>query len=191
MKLSKLNFVPASIAIWFFTFIMASACNNSSESEKKSAATNSGNNAVAGEPVIKNIGKKIGNVVTTMTATPATPADRNIKMAVDKMGYYNYTEIAPAYPGGQASLESYITNNIEYPQEAIDNDAEGTVSVLFTIDENGNIANVKTAGDKLGFGLEEEAIRVVSDMPKWIPGTIKGKNVKTWYTIPLTYKLDS
>jgi len=191
MKLSKLNFVPAGITTWFFTCILASACTNSSGPEKKSVATNSGNNAIANGSIVKNTGKKIGSVVAAITALPSTPADRNIKMAVDKMGYYNYTEIAPAYPGGQASLESYITNNIEYPREAIDNAAEGTVSVLFTIDENGNIANVKTAGAKLGYGLEEEAIRVVSDMPKWIPGTIKGKSVKTWYTIPLTYRLES
>lgn len=188
MKLSKLNFVPANITTWFFIFILASACNNSKEPEKKSAVINSGDNAITGESVVKNTGKKIGKVVAT---TIPTPADRNIKMAVDKMGYYNYTEIAPAFPGGQASLESYIANNIEYPREAIDNEAEGTVSVLFTIDENGNIANVKTAGAKLGYGLEEEAIRVVSDMPQWVPGTIKGKNVKAWYTIPLTYRLES
>lgn len=187
MKLSKLNFVPAGISTWFFIFILASACNNSQEPEKKSAVTNNGD--MTGEPVVKNTSKKIGSVVASTIIS--TPADRNIKMAVDKMGYYNYTEIAPTFPGGQVSLESYISNNIEYPREAIDNEAEGTVSVLFTIDENGNIANVKTAGAKLGYGLEEEAIRVVSDMPKWVPGTIKGKNVKAWYTIPLTYRLES
>jgi protein TonB len=96
----------------------------------------------------------------------------------------------PAYNGGQAALENYITNNIEYPQQAIDNNAEGTVSVHFLVDEKGNISNVTTVGNKMGYGLEEEAIRVVSKMPPSTPGKVKGKNVKTWRTLPITYKFD-
>ena len=112
-------------------------------------------------------------------------------MEVDKQGYYNRTEVLPAYKGGQSALENYIMNNIEYPQEAIDNNIEGTVSIHFAVDEQGNISNVKAMGNKLGYGLEEEAVRVVSKMPKWSPGQVKGKNVKTWRTLPITYRLES
>ena len=96
-------------------------------------------------------------------------------MATDNTGYYNYAEVAPAYNGGQGAIESYINNNIEYPEEAIDNGIEGTVNVQFGIDENGNISNVKTLGNKIGYGLEEEAVKVISNMPKWTPGIVKGK----------------
>ena len=84
-----------------------------------------------------------------------------------------------------------INNNIEYPQEAIDNNVEGTVFVMFTIDENGKVANAKTSGKALGYGLEEEAIRVVNGMSNWTPGTNKGKKAKAWYTIPITYRLEA
>jgi len=97
----------------------------------------------------------------------------------------------PSFDGGQVALETYISNNIEYPQEAIDNNVEGTVNVQFLVDEKGDVSNVKTIGNKLGSGLEEEAIRVVSAMPKWSPGQVKGKNVKTWRTLPITYRLET
>ena len=106
------------------------------------------------------------------------------------MGYYNRTEVLPAYKGGENAIENYITTNIEYPQDAIDNNVEGVVNVQFGIDENGNILNVSTVGNKIGHGLEEEAVRVVSKMAKWTPGQVKGKNVKTWRTLPINYKLE-
>jgi TonB family protein len=131
--------------------------------------------------------KRMGKVSATMP----TEADANAKMEMDKMGYYNRTEVLPAYNGGQAALENYINNNIEYPQDAIDNNIEGTVSVQFAVDEQGSISNVSTIGTKAGYGLEEQAIKVISNMPKWTAGQIKGKNVKTWRILPITYKLES
>ena len=116
--------------------------------------------------------------------------DASVKMEKDKLGYYNRTEVLPAYNGGQSAMENYIINTIEYPQDAIDNNIEGVVKVQFGVDENGNITNVSTVGNKIGYGLEEEAIRVVSKMPKWTPGQIKGKNVKTWRTLPINYRLE-
>jgi TonB family protein len=64
------------------------------------------------------------------------------------------------------------------------------VNVHFLVDEKGNISNVTTVGNKVGYGLDEEAVRVVSKMPKWNPGQVKGKNVKTWRTLPIMYRLE-
>ena len=89
-----------------------------------------------------------------------------------------------------ACLQS-CEDNIEYPQQAIDNSIEGTVNVQFAVDEQGVISNVSVIGTKAGYGLDEEAVRVVSKMPKWSPGQIKGKNVKTWRVLPITYKFES
>ena len=130
--------------------------------------------------------KKKGKISTALK-----PDDETVKISVDKKGYYNRSEVLPIYPGGASSLDNYITENIEYPQDAVDNNAEGTVYVQFGVDEKGNISNVSTIGNKIGFGLEEEAVRVVSKMPKWTPGQVKGKTVKTWRTLPITYKIES
>ena len=190
MKLSKLNFLTTSVALLFFTLFLLPACKDNKESGKDSGVADkekvgTADTTTVQPGVVKNSGKRMGKAVTTIT-----PVDKSSKMETDNMGYYNYTETAPYFPGGQASVESYITNNIEYPQEAIDNGAQGTVYVRFTIDENGKVGNAKTTGAAIGYGLEEEAVRVVNGMSNWTPGMIKGQKVKSWFTLPITYRLE-
>ena len=185
MKLSKLNFLTTLAVFTFLTLFLMPACNDSKESGKDSAVTDKDTVSTTDQPVVKaNSGKKIGKALTI-----AAPVDKSSKMETDNMGYYNYTETAPFFTGGQAAVESYISNNIEYPQEAIDNGAQGTVYVQFTIDENGKVGNAKTTGAAIGYGLEEEAIRVVNGMSNWTPGMNKGQKVKSWYILPITYRL--
>lgn len=108
---------------------------------------------------------------------------------MDKEGFYKNTEILPAYPGGHKALERFFENNIVYPDAATENSAEGTVKLTFAVDENGKVYNPVTIGDTIGYGIEAEAIRVFNKMPKWTPGKIKGKNVKTKYTLPIRFQL--
>ena len=188
MKFKSLKFMTAGIIV--FMFVLVSACNNESGNTSTTANgdsnTTSTSPSTSGDTAKTNIvkAKKTGKASVKMTA------DANAKIEKDKSGYYTNTEVLPAYNGGQSALENYITNNIEYPLEAIDNNAEGTVSVHFLVDEKGNISNVTTVGNKIGYGLEEEAVRVVSKMPEWTPGKVKGKSVKTWRTLPITYRLE-
>lgn len=111
------------------------------------------------------------------------------KMEEDKNGVYNYAEIKPMYPGGEKNLEDFVQNHIQYPQDAVDNGVEGTVTVTFAVDENGKVYSPSIKGDRLGYGLDDEAMKVVEMMPKWTPGRIKGKNVKTYYDLPITFTL--
>jgi len=113
----------------------------------------------------------------------------NSKIERDKEGVYNRAEIMPSFPGGEKALSAYIENNIQYPESAIDNGTEGTVVLTFAVDETGKVYAPKLASSKIGDGLEEEAMRVVSNMPKWNPGRIKGKNVKTKFTLPIHFVL--
>jgi len=174
----KKGIVVSAVVLFLFGCNDDKSANNSTPvtSEKDTTTTDR-------PPVVKK--KKSGKVSTSITAD-----DVKVKMEKDKMGYYNRTEVLPAYNGGQSAMENYIMNNIEYPQDAVDNNVEGIVNVQFGVDENGNVSNVSTVGNKIGYGLEEEAIRVVSKMPKWTPGQVKGKNVKTWRTLPINYRLE-
>jgi TonB family protein len=191
MKFRKLNFGIKGVITAIAITLTIIACNNSDKSAKTSTTgTNtdtSTNTDTLNKMSATTVPKKKGRV-TTMVATNK-PAG-NTTMKKDNMGYYDYTEVAPAFPGGQSALEDYITNHIEYPQQAIDNNIEGTVNVKFTIDENGKTDNAKVAGNDPGYGLGDAAVQVISQMPKWTPGKVKGKNVKAWYTLPVTYKLE-
>ena len=127
---------------------------------------------------------------TVHVSAAPKPVAKTEKMQTDASGYYNYTQTSPAFPGGQSSLEDYINRQVEYPEDALENDVQGTVMVRFTIDENGKVGNVQTAGNQFGHGLEDAAMKVISQMPKWTPGTVNGKKVKGWYTIPVTFKIE-
>lgn len=97
-------------------------------------------------------------------------------------------EARPQFPGGQLALMEWIKQNMVYPQEAIAKGIEGRVIVKFTIEEDGTITNGKILRgiDPL---LDNEALRLVSIMPKWSPGRFAGKDIRAIYNLPLSFKL--
>ena len=115
--------------------------------------------------------------------------DQTMKMEADGYGVYNRAEIMPSYPGGEKALEKFIQKNVIYPQIALDNGVKGTVLLSFLVDEAGKIYSPTTVSKKIGSGLEDESIRLVRQMPTWNPGQIKGRNVKTRFTLPIKFEL--
>ncbi len=132
--------------------------------------------------------KKTRKAKVMITMPTAKYSARKIEM--DKQGYYSNTEVLPAYPGGQNALVNFFNDNIEYPQMASDNGTEGTVNISFLVDENGKISSPEVVSKKIGDGVEDEALRVFNRMPSWAPGQIKGKNVKTRFTLPVRFQLE-
>ena len=74
----------------------------------------------------------------------------------------------PSYPGGEAALQAYIMDNLQYPASAKDNGIEGVVGVVFVVKADGTIGNIKIKR-MVDPDLESEAIRLVKGMPKWTP----------------------
>jgi periplasmic protein TonB len=169
------------------TFNDSTSLMNSRGNKVDSTSVNHG--LPGGDTSTRNNQKQSTKKNGKVSASIAVP-DKTSPIKTDKAGFYNYTETAPIFAGGQSGLETYINNNLEYPQDAMDNSVEGTVNVIFTIDENGKVGNVKTSGNNPGYGLNEAAMKAISAMPAWTPGKIKGKNVKAWYTLPVTYRIE-
>jgi TonB family protein len=122
------------------------------------------------------------------------PMGNKEKMMMDKEGVYNNAEVMPEFPGGQDALANYVNNHIEYPQQAIDRNTTGTVKVSFVVDEKGKVTKAQLMnanGEKVGNGLDEEALRVVNTMPAWKPGKVKGKTVKTRLELPITFQFEA
>lgn len=85
----------------------------------------------------------------------------------------------------------YLAKNIRYPVAAKENGITGKVWVRFLIDENGKVTDASLIRKRrLGGGLEEEALRLVNNMPAWRPATYKGKAVRVIYTLPVTFRLE-
>jgi len=95
----------------------------------------------------------------------------------------------PEFEGGLAALNRWIVSHIRYPIEAIDRYKQGKVHVKFIVDETGKVL-LPTAMNKLGYGLEEEALRVVADIPDFkSPAKLGGKAVKCYFVVPIHFKL--
>jgi len=95
-------------------------------------------------------------------------------------------EVSPEFPGGQDSLTIFLKENIHYPETARETKIEGVVYVSFIIETDGSVSNVKIARS-IGYGCDEEAVRVVQAMPVWKPGTQSGKPVRMQYNLPVRF----
>lgn len=94
------------------------------------------------------------------------------------------------FPGGQGALMKWLSNNIRYPESAQQNDIQGRVIVKFVVEKDGSIgaATILKGVDK---DLDREALRVVKRMPKWQPGKNNGVAVRSYFNLPVTFKLQA
>lgn len=100
---------------------------------------------------------------------------------------FTVVESEPEFPGGMDSLFAFVQRNIRYPEAAWNQKIEGKVYVTFTVETDGSITNIKVLRD-IGGGCGQEAVRVVSMMPKWKPGTQRGKPVRVQFNLPIVFK---
>lgn len=98
-------------------------------------------------------------------------------------------EKMPSFPEGQAALLRHLAENIQYPHIAKENGVEGMVVVQMIVEIDGSLSNVHVVKG-IGAGCDEEAMRVVKLMPKWIPGMQRGKAVRVQFNLPIRFKLE-
>lgn len=94
----------------------------------------------------------------------------------------------PQFPGGEKSLYKYLSDNVKYPDRAINANVQGTVHVNFVIRKDGSVSNVYVK-NPIGHGRDEEAIRLVKSMPHWSPAKLNGKPVHYVYQLPVKFVL--
>jgi protein TonB len=100
---------------------------------------------------------------------------------------YTAVQQNPNFPG---DINKYFSDNIKYPDDARKNNIQGTVYVRFIVEKDGSVSKVVVLrGIEGGNSMNEEAKRVVSAMPKWIPGKQDGKAVRVQYQVPIRFSL--
>lgn len=97
-------------------------------------------------------------------------------------------EDMPSFPGGEEERLKYLQNNLKVPAIVKDARVNGTAHIGFIIDEEGNVTEVKLLKG-VNPHFDKEALRVVNQMPKWIPGRQRGKEVKVQMSMPITLKV--
>ncbi|MCF2446159.1 TonB family protein [Dyadobacter sp. CY345] len=106
----------------------------------------------------------------------------------DQTAKFTVVEQQPRFPGGMDALSQYLSSTIVYPTEAAKGRIEGKVLVSFTVNENGEVRDPRILKG-IGAGLDEEAVRVVSKMPRWEPGIQGGETVSVQYNLPVNFQL--
>lgn len=94
------------------------------------------------------------------------------------------------FKGGQAAMMKWLSNNIRYPDAAQQNNIQGRVIVKFVVEKDGSISGV-TVVRGVDKDLDQEAVRVVKKMPKWQPGKNNGQPVRSYFNLPVTFKLQN
>ena len=103
---------------------------------------------------------------------------------------FDKVDEAPQFPGGMAGMMQYLSSNIRYPEDAREAGTQGRVIVSFVVEKDGSISNAKVAKPTYS-SLDEEALRVISAMPKWMPGKQNGEAVRVKYSVPVSFRLGS
>ncbi len=99
-------------------------------------------------------------------------------------------EVMPEFPGGLQALYQYLSKELNYPWLAKDLGIQGSVFIGFVVEKDGSVSNVHILRG-IGGGCDEEAIRVVSNMPNWIPGRMGTKPVRVSFSLPVRFKLQN
>lgn len=101
---------------------------------------------------------------------------------------FTAVELMPQPVGGDAAWAKFLQANIHYPDKAVENGVSGRVFVTFIIEKDGHISNIKVVRGP-GFGMDEEAVRVLKLAKAWKPGMQNGRPVRVQLTLPVNFTL--
>jgi len=114
---------------------------------------------------------------------------RETATETDEKPIFMVVEEMPEFPGGPEAMMKFIGKNVQYPDSAKELGIEGRVIAQFVIDTAGNLTDIKILRG-IGYGCDEEVVRVLKAMPKWKPGKQRGKAVRVRYNLPVKFQLE-
>ena len=138
----------------------------------------------------------VENIISGLVVTGYAPAkndivnEENVKNTSSTKQVFVAVEQKAEFPGGDVEMMKYLAQNIKYPSEAARVRVGGVVLVSFLVNENGEIRRPKIIKG-LGYGIDDEAIRVILNMPNWKPAIQNGKTLTSKYTIDIKFNIDS
>jgi TonB family protein len=153
-------------------------------------------NILKGEMAVAKYGEKgregVIEIHTWENVTGRNPQSEEVKVTGygkgEKDDVFVVVEEMPRFPGGEEAMIQWIGQNLKYPEEARKNGVTGFVSVGFIVTKTGKVADVKIEKSASPL-LNEEAVRVIKQMPDWTPGSQKGKKVDVKLVVPVKFNL--
>lgn len=120
-------------------------------------------------------------------ATNGTTTDAEVADPAMITSPLTRADILPSFPGGEAALYRFLSNQIRYPDEAQANRIEGKVYIRFVVQSDGAITDLDVLRG-IGYGCDREALRVVQLMPRWVPGELAGTKVPVYSSLAIEFK---
>lgn len=190
MQKAKVAFVLPLAAMTVAAFASQKVENLSEKVEQESEAFSS----VSDNPVVRAVGETARVAAVKVQEDKALEEASSMPMAKDtaevktgkKMPCTDNPEMFPRFPGGHIALFEYLSKNIKFPKEKEKEDVKVRVVTTFTVEKDGSITDAKIVRSQ-GEAFDNEALRVINSMPKWIPGMQNGKAVSVKYTLPITF----
>lgn len=188
MQKAKIAFVLPLAAMTVAAFASQKVENLSEKVEQESEAFSS----VSDNPVVRAVGETARVAAVKVQEEKALEEASSLSMASDtaetKSGkeFPYIPETFPQFPGGHIALFEYLSKNIKFPKSKENEDVKVRVVTTFTVEKDGSITHAKIVRSQ-GEAFDNEALRVINGMPKWIPGTQNGKAVRVKYTLPITF----
>lgn len=118
---------------------------------------------------------------------PYVPEEKEEEV-IEEEPIFVVVESMPQFPGGLTELMRYLSTSIKYPALAKESGIQGKVFVSFVIEKDGSVTDISILRG-IGGGCDEEAVRVVENMPKWIPGKQRNMPVRVRFNLPIKFTL--
>lgn len=185
---AKIAFVLPLAAMTVAAFASQKVENLSEKVEQESEAFSS----VSDNPVVRAVDETARVAAVKVQEEKALEEASSLSMASDtaetKYGkeFPCIPETFPQFPGGHIALVEYLSKSIKFPKEKEKENVRARVVASFTVEKDGSITDAKIVKSQ-GEAFDNEALRVINGMPKWIPGTQNGKAVCVKYTLPITF----
>lgn len=187
---AKIAFVLPLAAMTVAAFASQKVENLSEKVEQESEAFSS----VSDNPVVRAVGETARVAAVKVQEDKALEEASSMAMAKDtaeaktgkKMPCTDNPEMFPQFPGGHIALFEYLSKNIKFPKSKENEDVKVRVVTTFTVEKDGSITDAKIVRSQ-GEAFDNEALRVINGMPKWIPGMQNGKAVSVKYLLPITF----
>lgn len=128
------------------------------------------------------------NVGTMEVNAPRRHPKSTAKFNLDEDNRHTVVNMLPEFVGGNQNLIKFIKSKLSYPEKAVRYHIEGAVEIAFDITRDGSLKNIRLLKG-IGYGCDDEALRIVSDSPKWKPGRLWGRPVETTQTVSIQFKL--
>lgn len=129
------------------------------------------------------------DVIQAPEAAAPSKIETLLEVAPPAEDIFLAVEQQPEYPGGQPAMRAFLAKNLRYPASATTAGVSGKVFVSFVIGTDGSLSDLSVLKG-IGFGCDEEALRVMRQMPHWKPGKQSGRAVRVRYNLPITFALE-